>query len=175
MCNSFMVLASMVSAPAPERIVGVAEVPLRPFWVLTYQHSARRAAGQFSGLYLPCPSEFRQRLVQCGLQDCILESKQMQWWDASPALRSGVWLYSFVLAGLGQVEAGCLDFEESLLSVYYQVNIATVKNVESWTIISDDPVFVTVVRQSAARPPQPFSWKLVLEFLGAGHAEVPSA
>ena len=63
-CNSFMAVASRASAPAAERIVGVAEVPLRPFWVLTYQHGARRAACQRTRLYLLCPSELRQRVVQ---------------------------------------------------------------------------------------------------------------
>ena len=71
MCNSFMAGASSATAPVAERIVGVAEVPLRPFWVLTYQHGARRAAGQRSRLYLPCPSELRRRLVQCDLQDPV--------------------------------------------------------------------------------------------------------
>ena len=75
----------------------------------------------------------------------------------SPALRSGVILHSLVLARPAQVEAGCFDFEEYLLLVYYQVNIATSKTVEWWTIISDQPVFVTVVSQSATRPLQPFS------------------
>ena len=72
--------------------------------------------------------------------------------------------------GLDRWKAGCFDFEECLLSVYCQVNIVTLQIVESWTIISDDPVFVTVVRQavvrqSAARPPQSLSWKLGLGFL----------
>ena len=85
--------------------------------------------------------------------------------DVSPALRSGVCLHSLVSARPGQVESSCFDFEEYLLSGYYQVNIAILRIVESWTLISNDPVFVTVVRQSAAGLPQSFSWKLWLGFL----------
>ena len=95
--------ATSASAPVAERIVCVAEVPLRPFWVLTCEHGGRRAAGQRTRLFLPCPSELRQLFVHCGLQDRILESEGMQWSDASPALRSGVCLHSLVLARLGQV------------------------------------------------------------------------
>ena len=51
----------------------------------------------------------------------------MQWWDVSPALRSGVCLHSLFLARPGQVEAGCFDVEECLLSVCYHVKIATAR------------------------------------------------
>ena len=53
---------------------------------LTYQHGARRAAAQRTRLYLPCPSELRPRLVQCGLPD--RQGMQTAW-------TGGGWLLRF--------------------------------------------------------------------------------